>query len=514
MIVQKICKNRFLFLFLFAFGIRLLVILLIHEPGYMDTSYYAVQGIQFAEGAGAQEPYIWNYLSVSETIPGPAFHYWMPMPALLAAPFWVIGRSFEVMQIPFALLSVLLIVLGAHLAWTIARNERHFWTAGLLLTFCGTVTPFLTLPETFAPFAFFGAICLWLSGRYWQTTKVYLIVAAVIASVLAYLTRSDGLLLVMLVLVLPLLRHKVMAFLVVITTVAVSLAPWCVYNLQNHHYLLPTSGTKTLWLTTYDDLYCYQCDLSIHTYWQWGWTAILHSKLKAAVNNIMILIFNLGFISFTPLAIVGGWQIRKRPEFVVAWSYLLLLFLTMTLAFTFPSSRGSLMHSLAALLPFAVVAIVVGLDVVVVWASKKRGWNTQQAQIVFSVGALVVAVVITVNALKDNLLIWKDANLLYHQAGQWLDDHAQTSCPVLVSDPPSFWYITRVPALVVPNENPATLRQVAQRYDACWLLLDPNRPYPLQDLYDSGQADGWRLVHSWTHGKLFRFIAGESTTGL
>jgi hypothetical protein len=495
-----------IWLFLAALAVRLLMAALIREPGYMDTAYYTVQGIRLAEGAGATEPYLWNYLDNPAGMPNPAFGYWMPLPSVLAAPFWAVGHTFFAAQIPFALLSALLAALGAQIAWEITGRMRHFWAAGALLIFSAYFFPFWTLPETFAPFALFGALCLWAGGRYWESRASRWAAIAAGAATLAYLTRSDGLILVAMALGLPLLRRDGKGFLLAGLVTALCFGPWIAYNLIARGMLLPAGGAQTLWLTNYDDTFCYRCDLSLRAYLAWGWPAILQSKLDALAWNLRTLLVVIGYIFLAPLAAIGGWRLRDKPALVLAWAYLLLLFGAMTFAFSFAGPRGGFLHSAGALLPFIVTAGLVGVDRAVAWAGGKRGWNVPQAQAVFAVGFVLLAATMSAMASSPKLADWRQANTLYRQVGAWLAERDVEPCPIMVGSPPNFWYVTRMPSLMAPNEDAAATAQVARRYGACRLLLEANHPRPLADLYTSERTADWDLVTEWGPAKLYRLV--------
>lgn len=499
-------KRHRRWLFLAALIVRLCVASLIHEPGYMDTAYYTVQGVRLAEGDGATEPYLWHYLDNPTGLPHPAFGYWMPISALLVAPFWRVSRSFFAAQLPFAALSAAVAVLGAHIAWEVTRRRRSFWAAGALLTFSAYFFPFWTLPETFAPYALCGSLCLRAAGRYWGNGDRRWAALAAGAAVLAYLTRSDGLLLVAMALVLPVLRRDVKGTFAVSAVTIALFSPWIAYNLSVRGTPLPTGGTQTLWLTNYDDIFCYDCVLSWRTYLDWGWPAIIESKMDALIWNVQTLFAVVGFIFLGPFAIIGGWRLRKSPAFVLAWGYLLLLFAAMTFAFSFPGPRGGLFHSAGALLPFITVAGLVGIDRVVAWAGHKRGWNIPQAQIVFTWGFVALSAVMSVMALTPKLAAWREANVLYRNVGVWLKTDDEQVSPVLVGNPPGFWYTTRIPALMAPNEDANIAAHVAERYGACWLLLNENHPQPLADLYSTDASPRWELAVQWESEKLYKLV--------
>ncbi len=502
-------KRAYLILLGVALLVRLAMALLIPDPGYMDTAYYTVMGQRIARGLGATEPFLWNYLDDPSGLPAPAFGYWMPLPSILAAPFWAIGGSFFVMQAPFALCSALLVVLGVHIAWRATGRMHVVWGAGGLLIFSGYYFPMWTLPETFAPFALCGAVALWAGGRYWGNRKMAWAALMAGAATLAYLTRSDGLLLVAMALGLPLLRRDGRSLVVSALVVALLLTPWFLYNLDARGALMPTGGTRTLWLTEYDDHYCYECVLSPQSYLAWGWGNILRSKWEALVWNAKTLLGVLGYVILAPLAVIGGWRLRDRPAFVLAALYLALLFGAMTFAFSFSGPRGGFFHSGGALLPFIVTAGLVGLNRSIVWLGGQRNWHIAQAQRVFTAGLVIIALGMSLALAAPKLVAWREANAPYRRVGAWMDtlvDGAPAPTdPVLVGNPPGFWYATHIPALAVPNEDAATTARLAERYGARWLLLDENRPAPLASLYQSEGGADWVLVMQWEDGyKLYR----------
>jgi hypothetical protein len=50
------------FLFLLGLAVALGTASLQELPGYLDSDYYFVGGLQLVEGKGFSEPFLWNYL--------------------------------------------------------------------------------------------------------------------------------------------------------------------------------------------------------------------------------------------------------------------------------------------------------------------------------------------------------------------------------------------------------------------------------------------------------------------
>lgn len=510
-------RRDLLGLFLLSLVVRLATAALIRRPGYMDAAYYAAGAVRLAEGGGLTEPFLWHYLDDPAGHPHPGFLYWMPLPSLLAAPFAVcFPGSFLALQLPFALLSALLPLVGYAVAWQASAVRRHAWVAGLLTLFSGFFFPYWTLPETFAPFALWGSAAFWLAGKpvarhRWRVGGRWWLIGALVG--LAHLTRADGVLLLPVVLLAPLVRHRprngrhglrvslrrsawaVLGYLMV-------MGPWFLRNLGAVGAPLAPGGTKTLWLTNYDDLFCYGCDLSPQAYLAWGWPEILRSKLWAAGVNLERFLAEDCLVFLLPFVLVGLYRLRRCPPFTLSLIYLLIIYAAHSLAFTFPGPRGGFFHASAAALPFLLAAGAEALEALVGWTSRRRGWKRRQAQTVFAAAAVVAAVALSAYAAGGKLPAWRDADAVYVEIGAWLDarDVAGKST-VMVANAPAFWYHTRRPAVAVPNGGLDVLLEVAERYQVAYLVLDRNRPAPLAALY-AGEEDDVRLnvVATWEEG--------------
>ena len=72
----------------------------------------------------------------------------------------------------------------------------------------------------------------------------------------------------------------------------------------------------------------------------------------------------------------------------------------------------------------------------------------------------------------------------------------------MIGNPPAFWYHTGHSALVVPNGGVGTLLAVADRYRAAYLVIDPNRPEPLAELYEDMETVGLAPVATFDGGRV------------
>lgn len=525
-------KRDLLALFLLSLTVRLATAALILRPGYMDTAYYAAGAVRVAQGGGLTESFLWNYLDDPAGIPHPAFLYWMPFPSLLAAPFAMLSPgSFFTLQVPFGFLSALLPLVAFMLAWQITGRHRTAWLAGLLTLFSGFFFPYWTLPETFAPFALLGSLALWLAalgsreaggqGRRSPFSCLLYLASGLLVG-LAHLTRADGILLLPVILLaspassrlhptphiarftlyVSRLTSLILGYLLV-------MAPWFIRNLNVIGAPLPPAGTRTLWLTTYDDLFCYGCDLSLRSYLSWGWGNILRSKLWALGVNLERLLAEGCMVFLFPFVVLGLYRLRRHLVVLLFFTYSVLACLFHSLAFTFPGPRGGFFHASAAALPFLFVAAAEGLEAAVAWMARRRRWPSRQAQWVFATATVAGAIALSVSVAAEKLPAWQATDVVYPQIGEWLTQREGEPAIVMIANPPAFWYHTGYPAVVVPNGDPQTLLAVADRYGVRYVILDQNRPTPLARLY-AGEESHPRLqpCGRWAGGEVAFCILG------
>ncbi len=520
--------------------VRLLTIIPVSEPGYMDAAYSYDIALNLARGQGFVEPFLWNYLDDPAGLPHPSHTYWMPLPTILTwVGLMILGESYRSAQIPFAVTAALLPVVGYWIGLQATGQRRHGWLVGLLTLFSGFYVPFWSHTDNFAPFALVGSLSLiaaWQAGRAREVENraVGWALAAGALVGLAHLSRVDGLLLLVTIglawggsLISKLQSPEevrdwsldITHILLMVLGYMLVMLPWFVRNWTVSGGLLPTAGTQTIWLTTYDDLFSYGRELSPRAYLAWGWANILRSKLDALWLNLQTVMAVLCMIFLVPLVPIGWWRTRRHPLFqLVAW-YALLLFLAMTFVFTFPGPRGGLFHSGGALLPFIFTAASVGLGILIEWvAARRQGWDVRLAKQVFGVGIVGMALLVSGFVYYQKVLAEthsREGAGTYARLVEWLGAEGQEEALVMVGDPPGYWYHGGGPSIVVPNEPVETVLAVADRYGARYLVLDRNRPAPLSSLYMGNTAHS-RLVLTYTFNDemdrpvyIFQIIASD-----
>ncbi len=501
---------------------RVATTLPLQQAGYMDASYVIHVAENLARGRGLTEQVLWNYLDRPAGLPHPSHLYWMPLPSLLAAPFMAwLGPSYRAAQVPFILLSLLLPLFAFYLSRRIFARNDYAWAAAAFTAFSGYYTVYWVSPDSFTPFALTAALCLYATARGLASGRGRYFFAAGILAALSHLSRADGLLLIAIPPLALLLRRvslgrglqfTVYCFLAYLFV----MSPWFIRNYAAVGTPYPSAGTGTLWLTEYDEFFSYALPLTVTRYLDWGLIPILVSKLQAGAINLIIITFGNLQVFLAPFALIGLWRLRRRVEMLPFLIYAVALYLAMTLVFTFPSMRGSMLHSSAALVPFFAVAAPPGIESAVQWvARRRRTWQPAQAARFFAVGSTGLAVFISLfiyaqgvfgSPLNNTgpLLLWNQRNAEYAAIADWLDRNARAQDVVMAVDPLAFYNAGHRRAVMLPTNGIDAVFGAAQQYQVRYLILQFDHPKPLGDLYRGRTA-----VPGLTRVADFRDAAGR-----
>ena len=459
-------------------------------PGYTDVFYHINAANRLVTGQELTDPYYWTYIGATDKLPAPSHLYWMPLTSLSAAVgMWLLNapNSYTAAQLLFSLMFAGLVLVGFWCGAYLGGTRRHMWVAGLVTLFSGFFVRFWGAIDTFAPYALAGSLSLvflGLSNRAEskpQRTSIYAILGGAFAG-FAHLTRADGVLLVIVgwaALGWSLLfnrSEKQMGFWRLLSQgVALTLGylvvmlPWFLRNLNVLGTPMPLGGTQTIWFTSYDDLFNYPPLATPLTLFANGISDFAASRWLALTNNLGTFVAVEGLIVMTPLMLVGLWHQRCTEFLQPFWIYVVGLHLAMTFVFPFPGYRGGLLHSAAALIPFWAALGVVGLDTVVDWiARRRRRWKAQSAKAVFSVGLVFVAVLLS-------LMIGLPTRVP-PQLGSPLDQALVQQLPpdarVMINDPAQLYYFTGLGGVVLPNEAPDVILEIARKYNVKYVVIE------------------------------------------
>lgn len=537
---------------------RLATALLFHQPGYTDAYYYSNVAESLWRGRGFREDYIWNYLGrplPAAAVGNPSSLYWMPFTSILIYFAYLLGGgpSFLASQMPGILLSAALAPLTFNLATTIFGTgpvgRRYGWLAGWLVIFSGIYAGYFVQADNFAPFALLSFAFLVCTTQALQRLTngapgVYrrTALAGSLAG-LAYLTRVDGLILLAVPFLCALLQwprlksvlpQTFKAVLLMLGLFVLVVSPWVIRNLAVSGQLFPGGGLKVLFWREYNDFFSFSKPLDLAYYLNltqpevnWGLGPLMGSKVAALAENLLIVARSALFL--TPFFIIGLFSrgissadqpahdltenqpssrlhLWQRPQFQPFLVYTLLLYLAMSLAFTFPGTRGSLFHSSGGLLPYIFLVCVVGLDTAIAWLgrfSRPQATATRQRFYGFLIAAAFFG--LSVGLIFSMLGNWDKDYEELKPVEVWLDNHEKPDVVVMLPLGPAYWYITHRPSVATASDLLAVNLQIARQYQARYLVLMPDHyPDSFAELYDTKKASGFELVATFGEVQLYR----------
>ncbi|MCP4425553.1 MAG: hypothetical protein GY803_13750 [Chloroflexi bacterium] len=493
------------------------------HPTYFDAYYYATNGQRLADGYGFTEQIIWQYLDNPAGLPTPSHTYWMPLPSIIAAIGYKFSDSFRAAQFPFWLMAGFLPLLSYVISWQLSGGQRWQARAAAFFTMAGGYYASKWVqPSTFVLYAWTGGGSLlalaWAQMKATGAGRTNLSIPKLMRSVpvasaqiawfaagllvgLSHLTRADGILLLAVggwvwLLQIKDLRLKIedsapifnLQSLIVNLSIFVLgyllvMGGWFWRTWQVTGRPLSTVGTETIFLTNYNDLFSYGRHFDLSSYLDWGWGNIWQSKLKALSLAAQTFIGVTGLTVFT-FFFAWAWiklgRDKEMGRFLRPFTwYTPIVFGIMSLVFTLPGQRGSLLHSSTALWPWSMALTAAGVGFAVDWmAARLPHWEPEKSKPLFAAMFVVVIFVISMAVSLPQLLGEKEA-AVYREIKAILPDDAV----VMTGNSPGFYYHTNLPTIVTPNEPPDITLAVARRYGVNYLILDANRPPPLDDLY-------------------------------
>lgn len=531
------------------FAVSLLVLLgiawLENSPGYMDADYYYANGLRIANNYSAGEPFIWNYLAEPEQLPHPAFAYWMPLAGYLAAFGIKLTGVFNFWsaRILFLIVAAAVSPLSAYLAYIFTPKKWTSLLAGSLALLPGFYLVYLPTTETFAVYMLLGGIIFLIIGKFQRDAErqlspgeelplsvnhvgglvspLWVYIAAGLVTGLMYMTRADGLVWLLLVILgiimqanlfrtrcsttgyLPVIQQYWLPFILCIASFLLVSSPWLVRNLVSFGSIFAPGSGKALWLTGYDELYAFpSSQLTFSRWMNQGLGAILQARLWALGLNAGTLLAVQGGIFLLPFVIAGLWIKRRDWRVsigVVGWFVVMLV---MTVVFPFQGARGGFFHAGAAFQTLIWALVPVGLVRFAEWGQRKRNWSPKTAHKNFSFGIVGVVFLLSVflswQRLSGSVVAgaaWGPAFQNYQQVEGYLNSQgASNGQIVMVNNPPGYYAVNNRQAIVIPDGDLRTLISAAEKFGSSYLVIDQNFPQALEDLYKEPK-DYPGLVH-------------------
>ncbi len=490
-------------------------------PPLDDPAFYLTTARNLALGRGLEVDALWSYQVPSAQVTHPSHEHWMPLPTFLMAVPFAIERFLDaspdfdlhLAQLPGLVLGTLLVPLTfASVRRLLPGGREVRWpafVAALLVATNATLAYQSASADSSAPFAFFAAWALTRGTWPACSTRSYLGTGLLIA--LAYLARSDGLLLLavpVVCLLLPLpsnvspgpaaaepagkpsrhaARPKLAAIGYMLAGFGLLVAPWLVRNTLAFGTPLPGSVLKQLWLTAYVDTFNYLSPATPQAFLAQGWPAILWQRAQALLDAGRV--FFLGTFLWGLLALPGAWLLRRRRATWPPLIYALLLVVGLALAFPVASMSGTFYHSQGALFPFAALAAVYAVHraaPAVLPRARQPGFLAA----ILLAGLSVLSVFQLRSALTAVGERHQTEKAQFEAIAAWLGRHAAPGDVVMTTQPYSVHWASGYPCIALPAGEPLSAAlQAAERYGARWLVVTQafgRYPAVLHDELDSG----------------------------
>jgi len=511
--------RTYLLLFLFGLAVPVVIAQFQPTPGYLDSDYYFAGGIQLATGKGFTEPYLWNYLDGTTSLPHPSHSYWMPLASIVAAlGMWLTGQTtFASARLFFFLIAALVPPTTAHLAFTFSKRRDLAITSGILAIFSVYSAPFVGVTDNFALFMLFGGLYFIFATQLIEDltrTRNWFFLG--LLSGLMTLARSDGLLWLGLTILFALrnLRLSTFNFQPVVRNLFLALlgfliimSPWYARNLSVYGSLMAPGGSRALWLANYDQTFIYPPTLLIkESFLSLGWDKIFADRVWALNMNLQSGFAAHGGIILFPFILIGIFYYRKDERVKLAGLAWLILFFVMTFLFPFAGARGAFFHAGAALQPVWWTLAPLGLEEILL-SLRKRGIGNDQNRVVFRSALVMVAMILTfyVVYLRIFSLGWGETDADYPAVEQFLIENGiNKNDIVIVRNAPGYYLQTGRSAISIPYGTAQTILEVADQFNADYLILEPEAALKsLKDLLDTpeghdkfiylGELDGSRI---------------------
>ncbi len=328
-------------------------------PVSADAAYYMHVAENLHSGRGFVADYVWNYLAgIPEGLPVPSNGYWMPGTSLvMAGAFAAAGEvSLRAAQWPSLIFGALLCAVCAWVAGSLTGRRDAALLAGGGAAVNYYLVELSLFPDHFmlnATLVNLSILALWAA---WRGLPLVAMAAGAVAA-LSYLTRSDGGLLAIVVLILAVFLarrarkgHALRLAIAFIIAFAVIAAPWWVRQTVTFGSPSGANALRTAFLTEYNDLFRLdQSHLTLDNYLESSQVVAVGMKLYALYRSTRVLLKALMLVAVLAVAALCLRGVRREAT---PWLvYVPIALLIPCLVVPYPTLKGTGWHLLPSLMP-------------------------------------------------------------------------------------------------------------------------------------------------------------------
>lgn len=500
-----------LLLFGIAFVVRIVAIGWVSFPPTEGSLYYLDVARNLVQGHGLTTDVLWSYATPPLTLPRPAFDLWLPLASLVAAvPMAIAGTAHQVGQLGGALLGACL----APLTWAVAREATRAdsldarrsrsiaVTAGLLAAVLGPWLVATVAPDSTIPFAVLGTLDALLVAHLLRPRETGdaqrrwipgLVLGLSLG--LTYLARQEVVWIgiTLLVLALPTLRRllpgaRLRGAAALLGPVFVGglvvVLPWLIRQQATFSGAATGQAVDNLFLLRNEQIFSIHDSPTLNAWLAQGVGDILWAPVRAAGTQLIDLLllgaFPIGVAGMLAvLGLRGRPSLRRPTALVVLLLSGALTFVATALLFPVATLWGTFAHASGPLLVGLIVAAVLGVDALMAHISVARGWD----RINVIVGPATLLALAVPMALVQLASVANSASTFERRLGAvrtaLIAAGADTTLPLMSDHPMSLaWSLDR-PVLVLPDDPPWTLAEVARETGVRTLILfDDRGDYP------------------------------------
>ncbi len=337
-----------------------------------DAAYYVMVAENLYHGRGFTADYVWNYLAgLPKGLPTPSNEYWMPGNSVVIWAAFAAARSVSLgaAQAPSILFGALLCAITAWIGWVLFHRRDTAVLAGAMAAISFHLVSLTASPDHFMLAGCLVNLSLLALWTAWRGSGKCWLVAGGLAG-LAYLTRTDGALLVIVALVLAVSlfrtgerRRAAVGMLLFLAAFVGVAAPWWARQTVVFGNPSGASPVRTAFLTQYNDLFRLdQSRLNLRDY-------LAESQVVAAGVKGYVLYRELRLLAKVAgaaglLALAALFVRAARREAAPWMIYCLLGLLAPGLLTPYPAMKGGFWHLLAGLCPAVFVLGAQGIVLV------------------------------------------------------------------------------------------------------------------------------------------------------